>query len=102
MRLPFDTTVHYIAVHLHPFAESLELKDLTAGKSLYFSKARPSEGKIGLDHVDYLSSEEGIPLSADHEYELISAYNNTMSEPVDSMAVMYLYVLDREFKRPKL
>ena len=102
MRLPFDTTVHYIAVHLHPFAESLELKDLTAAKSLYFSKTRPSEGKIGLDHVDYLSSEEGIPLFADHEYELISAYNNTMSEPVDSMAVMYLYVLDREFKRPKL
>ncbi|HEY3174232.1 MAG TPA: hypothetical protein VGK94_00565 [Candidatus Polarisedimenticolia bacterium] len=101
MRLPFDTTLHYIAVHLHPFAESLELRDLTAAKSLYLSKARPAEGKIGLSHVDYLSSEEGIPLSADHEYELVSVYNNTTPEPVDSMAVMYLYVLDREFKRPK-
>ena len=29
MNLDYDTTVHYIAVHLHPFAESLELRDLT-------------------------------------------------------------------------
>ena len=26
LNLRFDTTVHYIAVHLHPFAESLELR----------------------------------------------------------------------------
>ena len=25
MALPFDTTIHYIAIHLHPFAESVEL-----------------------------------------------------------------------------
>jgi hypothetical protein len=100
MRLPFDTTVHYIAVHLHPFAESLELRDITADKSLYLSKARGFPDKIGLDHVDYFSSEEGIPLYVDHEYELISVYNNTTTENQDSMAVMYLYVLDRQFKRP--
>ena len=34
MSLPYDTTVHYIAVHLHPFAESLELIDLTTGKNV--------------------------------------------------------------------
>jgi len=34
MNLRFDTTLHYIAVHLHPFAEFLELRDLTADKSI--------------------------------------------------------------------
>jgi len=101
LRLPFDTTVHYIAVHLHPYAESLELRDITANKSLYLSKARAPEGKIGLDHVDHYSSPEGIPLYVDHEYEMVSVYDNTTTEKVDSMAVMYLYALDKEFVSPK-
>ena len=61
MNVPFDTTVHYIAVRLHPFAESLELRDFTTGKTLYHSKARPSERRIGLSHVDYYASVEGLP-----------------------------------------
>jgi len=72
MRLPYDTTLHDVAVHLHPFAESLELRDLTADRSLYLSKVRPTEGKIGIDHVDHFSSVKGIPLYKDHDYELVS------------------------------
>jgi len=100
MDLPFDTTVHYIAVHLHPFAESLELRDLTAGTSVYKSIARGIEGKIGLSNVDYFSSVEGVRLYRDHEYELISVYDNTSTEQQDSMAVMYMYALDTEFRNP--
>jgi len=98
MNAPFDTTVHYIAVHLHPFAESLELRDLTTGKTLYHSRTRPAEGRIGLAHVDYYTSAEGIPIYKSHEYELVSVYNNTTAELQDSMAVMYLYALDKEYK----
>lgn len=97
MRLPYDTRIHYIAVHLHPFAESLELRDLTAGKTLFKSAARNFADRIGLAHVDALSSEEGIEVFADHEYELVSVYDNTTSEPQDSMAVMYIYLRDLEF-----
>jgi len=82
--------------------ESLELRDLTAGKSLFLSKARASSGKIGIDQVDYYSSPEGIPLYKDHEYELVSVYNNTSGEDQDSMAVFYMYLLDKEYKRPQL
>jgi hypothetical protein len=102
MRLPYDTTLHYIAVHMHPFAESLELRDLTTDTSLYLSKVEATQGKIGIDHVDHFSSPEGIPLFKDHEYELVSVYNNTTNVDQDSMAVMYMYVLDKEFKPPKL
>jgi hypothetical protein len=100
MDLPFDTRVHYIAVHLHPFAESLELRDLTTGTTIYKSLARGVPGKIGLSQVDAFSSAEGVPLYKDHEYELISVYDNTSAEEQDSMAVMYLYALDAEFVPP--
>jgi len=100
--LNFDTTAHYIAVHLHPFAESLELIDLTADKSLFKSNVRGSEGRIGIDHVEYYTSTEGIQLFKDHDYELVSVYNNTSGEDVDSMAVMYLYMDDPTWKKPDL
>jgi hypothetical protein len=93
LRLPYDTTVHAIAVHLHPFAESLALRDLTTNETLFESRARQAEEGIGLSHVETFTSQEGFRLHADHEYELVSVYDNTSGRDQDSMAVMYLYVL---------
>ncbi|MBI3324230.1 MAG: hypothetical protein HYZ92_03025 [Candidatus Omnitrophica bacterium] len=97
LNLPYDTTVHYSAVHLHPFAESLELRDLTTGKRVFRSHVKASRGKIGIDRVDAFSSRRGLPLYKDHDYELVSVYNNTTFVDQDSMAVMYLYLLDKTF-----
>jgi hypothetical protein len=102
MDLPFDTTLHYVAVHLHPYAETLELKDVTTGTTVYKAKTRQADKGIGLAHVDFFSSEAGVPLYKDHEYEMISTYNNTSNEPQDSMAVMNLYLVDKEFNKPDL
>ncbi len=102
LRLPFDTSVHYIAVHLHPFAESLELRDLTTGKSLFKSTARNFEDKIGLHFVDYYSNPEGFEIYKDHQYQLVSVYNNTSEEDQDSMAVMYLYLRDKVFDKRRV
>jgi hypothetical protein len=98
--LPYDTTIHYIAVHLHPFAESLELYDLTTGASVFKSSTRPFPDKIGLAHVDSYSSAVGIPIYKDHEYELVSVYQNITDQDQDSMAVMNLYMLDKDFVAP--
>ncbi len=102
LNLPFDTTVHYIAVHLHPFAESLELIDRTKGETVFKSEVRPAEGRIGIEHVDYFTSEEGVKVYADHDYELVAIYDNPLDEAVDSMAVMYLYLHDKQFRKPDL
>lgn len=99
MRIPYDTTIHYIAVHLHPFAESLELRDLTAGETLFKSLAENLVDRIGLTKVDSFQSVEGIAVFRDHEYELVSTYNNTTNENQDSMAVMYLYLRDLEAEK---
>ena len=100
MGLEYDTTLHHVAVHLHPFAQSLELRDITADRTVYKSTARGFDDVIGLEHVDEFSSEEGLPLFRDHEYEMIAIYDNTSGEPQDSMAVMLMYLHYRDWKPP--
>jgi len=97
LALPYDSTVHYIAVHLHPLAQSLSLIDKTTGKAVFVSQAKNASGKLGLEEVQAFSSVEGIKLHASHSYELVSVYENTTKEDQDSMAVMYLYLADRRF-----
>ena len=97
-----DAVVHTIAVHLHPFAESLELVDATAGRTVWKSRAENSRDRIGLERVETFSSPEGLILRHDHHYELVSSYDNTTGEDQDSMAVMYLYVEDHSFDRAKV
>jgi hypothetical protein len=100
LALPYDTKIHYAAIHLHPFAESLALRDVTAGTTLLVAHASTPQHRIGLDHVDTLYNREGIPLFKSHRYELVSIYNNTSGTDQDSMASMFLGVDDPEFVRP--
>ena len=92
LQLDCDTTAHFIAVHLHPYAESLELFDATLGRRVFISHARSHRSRPGLRSVDTFSSVAGIPIYRDHEYELKSVYNNTSGEDQDAMAVLYLYL----------
>ncbi len=100
LNLPFDTTFHYANAHLYPYAESLELKDLSTHQFVFKGKASQVEKGIGLAHVDELSSMEGIPIFKDHEYDLISIYRNPTLKDQKAMATLFLYLLDKEFKRP--
>ena len=99
LALRYDTTAHYIAVHLHPFAESIELRDLTTGESVFKSHVEGYDDRIGIRRVQHFEHAEGIPMFAGHEYELVSVYNNTTERDQDSMAVLLLYMRDKEFKK---
>lgn len=98
LALPYDTTAHYITAHLHPFAESLELRDLSTGETVFKSRTRQADGRIGLAEVEHYASPEGIPLYRDHEYELISIYENSSGRDQDSMATMMLYLRVQDFQ----
>lgn len=100
LQLPYDTKMHYATVHLHPFAESLTLRDATEDKTLWTATAKNPEQGLGLAHADTFESLKGIPLYRDHKYELISAYNNTSGMNQDSMASIFFGLSDPEFKKP--
>jgi cyclophilin family peptidyl-prolyl cis-trans isomerase len=98
--LPYDTKIHYAAVHLHPYAESLTLRDTTTGQTLFSAQAKNPKGRVGLDHVDTFVSDAGLPLYKDHKYELVSVYDNTSGVDQDSMASMFFGLSDPEFVKP--
>ncbi|MBT8394874.1 MAG: hypothetical protein HKO81_04980 [Flavobacteriaceae bacterium] len=90
------TSMHHIAVHLHPFAEELSLKDITSDSILFTSEATNFKDKIGLKKVDSFSSEKGVLFFPDHEYELILKVNNTTNKRQDMMASMFVFLYDTE------
>jgi hypothetical protein len=96
LNLPFDTRLHFVNAHLHPYAESVELRDLTRNETLFRMKASAPERGIGLSHVEALASSEGVPVYRDHEYEIVSVYENTTGVDQDAMAVLFMYFYDPE------
>ncbi|MGH9424159.1 MAG: hypothetical protein ACRD3J_29575, partial [Thermoanaerobaculia bacterium] len=100
MNLQFDTRLHYAAVHLHPFARSLEMRDMTTGKTVFLAKAENPQSGVGLTHVDELSSVEGLPIQHGHKYSLISTYDNPTKTNADSMASVFLGLDDSEIAVP--
>ena len=94
----FDTTAHYFLVHLHPFAESIELYDVTAEKLVFRSKARSYPHKRGLASVDHASSVEGTKIFKDHDYRLTSVYHNTTDVSQDAMSMLFIYALDKGYR----
>lgn len=90
-----DTKIHMIGVHLHPFAEGLELWDITADQMLYAAEIDKDTSNFSFDRINYYSNFEGISVFKNHQYELRSRYNCTDSSAVHTaMAVMYLYLAD--------
>ena len=100
MNLQFDTRLHYAAVHLHPFARSLEMRDSTTGQTVFLAKAENPPDAVGLLHVDEFSSADGVPLLHTHKYSLISTYDNPTNTNADSMASVFLGLDDLELTVP--
>jgi hypothetical protein len=94
--------VHYIAIHVHPFAESLELRDLTTGETVYKASVVNFDDKIGLVSAEHFTSVEGLKLFKDHEYTLISIYQNNSEVRQDAMASMFLYLHDPAYEHARV
>jgi hypothetical protein len=95
LNLPFDTTIHYATIHVHPFARGIELRDLTSGTTLFRLNSQDWADRLGVAHVDELKSIKGIPIYRDHRYEVTAEYDNTSNSKTDAMAILYLYLLEK-------
>ncbi len=87
-----NTRVHYGLVHMHNHGVSMKLTDLTDDIVLWETTLEYEDSeRVQISKIVPYSSAEGFLMYPDHEYEIESVYRNTTSEPVDAMAVMYLY-----------
>ena len=91
--------LHAAAVHVHPFATALTLWDKTDNKVIFKSNVINHQGKIGLSKIDAFSSESGVWMYQNHEYELVLDVNNTTTTNQDMMGSMFLFFYDEELDR---
>ncbi len=96
LRLPFDTTVHYATIHVHPFARAMELRDLTSGATVFRLNSQDWSDRLGVAHVDEFKSVKGVPIYRDHRYEVTAEYDNSSDATTDAMAILYLYLLEKD------
>ena len=91
--------LHAAAVHVHPFSTALTLWDKTENKVIFRSNIVNHQRKIGLSKIDALSSETGIWMYQNHNYELILDVDNTSKIEQDMMGSMFLFFYDEELDR---
>lgn len=96
LQLKDSSRLHAAAVHVHPFAISLALVDKTAQKTIFKSLIKNHENRIGISSIEGFSSEEGIWMYPNHQYELVMETNNTSTESQDMMGSMFLFFYDKE------
>ena len=96
LKIDQDATIHAMAAHLHPNAESFTLFDKTMGRVVYTFNCENYADKIGLKNVPVYSSADGIPIYKDHEYSLQLMTNNSKEGFRDMMAVLFIYLYDAE------
>ena len=89
-----DTTVHFMWMHVHPYAESLQLRDETIDRIVWKGNVKndPDSKRAIILTTDTYSSQDGLLLHRDHKYELIATYQNPTPHPVDAMASLWMYV----------
>ena len=83
------------------YGESIELRDATENRSIFKSVATPNDRYTGLVDMSHYSSVEGMELHRDHEYDLITIYDNTTDREVDAMGILYLYYENTLYADPR-
>lgn len=99
LQIKDSARLHFSAPHVHPFATSISVVDKTENKTLFTCKVTNYQNKIGLQNIETFSSEKGIWLYENHEYELVMTCNNTSKTDQDMMGSMFLFFYDKELDR---
>ena len=88
--------LHAAAAHVHPFATSLKVYDKTANRVIFDCRILNHQKSIGITKIDAFSSEAGIWMYKNHEYELVEEVDNTTAVDQDMMGSMFLFFYDKE------
>ncbi|TYA74485.1 hypothetical protein [Seonamhaeicola marinus] len=99
IKLDTIMTLHKINSHVHPYSESIELRDITADSTVFKSLVTNKQDKIGLREITSFSSVKGVKLYPDHKYEIVQEVNNTSEGEIEMMGSMFLYFYDHKLDK---
>jgi hypothetical protein len=88
--------LHAAAIHVHPFSTSITLFDKTENKPVFVSKITNHKDRVGLSKIEQFSSEAGIWLYKNHDYEIVLTVDNPTNTDQDMMGSMFLFFYDKE------
>jgi hypothetical protein len=88
--------LHAAAIHVHPFATKIMLFNKTTQQPIFVSNITNHQNSIGLKNIENFSSEDGIWLFANQDYEIVLEVNNTSATEQDMMGSMFLFFYDAE------
>lgn len=88
--------LHAAAIHVHPFATKIKLFNKTTQQPIFVSNITNHQNRIGLKNIENFSSEKGIWLFANQDYEIVLEVNNTSVTEQDMMGSMFLFFYDKE------
>jgi cyclophilin family peptidyl-prolyl cis-trans isomerase len=97
--------IHAAWTHIHPLCTefSLVLANSPERPRIFTTRVKTKinpDGGFEIEHIDYLSSKEGIEMPQGGPYELEVTYQNDTGVAHDSMAATGIYFADEMFKRP--
>jgi len=98
LSLKYDTKLHFAGVHVHPYCEYVELTDVTIGETVFKAEVKNLDNLAKMTEIEAYSNKDGKMMYADHKYLLTCVSNNTSSTEQDMMAVMLLYLHDKEME----
>ena len=88
--LPFDGRIHFVGAHIHPYAESIALFDVTQEKLIWKGVAKQdTQGQT--NGMETYSDVKGYPVRAGGKIRLTSVYDNPTEFPIDAMAGAFIY-----------
>jgi len=90
IQLPFAGRIHYIGAHVHPYAESIELVNLTREETVWHGSVHANEAGEPV-RMDVYSSTDGYRVRPGERYRIASVYNNLTSKHVDAMAGVFVF-----------
>jgi hypothetical protein len=83
--------IHYIWLHLHPYGQSLSLKNISKNKVIWKGHAYNHQEKELITNLDFYSSSKGISIDPKDEYEVEMVVNNRTDRNIDTMGAFWIY-----------
>jgi hypothetical protein len=88
--LPFDGRIHFIGAHIHPYAEAIELFNVTR-KERVWKGSRQSDAANKMVGMGVYSSSQGYAVHAGDSFRLSSVYGNPTRSDIDAMAAVFFF-----------
>lgn len=98
LQIKDSLTLHAAAIHVHPFATQISLRDKTKNTTVFTSNVINHRDRVGLTKITPFVSADGVVLRAGHHYELVLDTDNTSETMQDMMGSMFLFFHDRELE----